>query len=179
MGVFSVLFALLLFFSITDILYRRAPNLIVLPAIIIALIYTKFYIQAVTMVIILAPIIANNITEEECRNETIDKILNYIKGTKEAVVTCLSLWIKKLSKFCKIKGGGDLKVFVLIAALKGWLVIPIFLMTVILIYMYRLVFNEVRSLPACVFIFISFIAIQSTTIFFAIMAGKTVLQIGG
>ena len=71
-------------------------------------------------------------------------------------------------------GGGDVKLFMLIAALKGWLFIPLFIFTFGLIKAYRIAHNCRLGLPVSPFALASFIMFQLTITMFSIVLGIAV-----
>lgn len=108
--------ALLVFmgiFSYTDIRENKIPNVVLFPALLIALYETHFFIEALTAFFLLAFLSENG----------------------------------RLMKWA----GGDIKLFTLIAAFKGWVFIPIFVLTFLIVNFYRFWKNYRLGIPLAPF----------------------------
>lgn len=123
---------------------RKISNMIAFPTIFIVLLYTGFWRETIVAFWLLALFLRLSFYREKANLYTI--------------------------KF----GGGDIKLFMLIAALKGWVFIPIFILTFGLIKIYRVLHNYRLGLPVTPFALTSFLLFQLTITIFAKMVGMAV-----
>ena len=126
-----IFLGLLLVIAILDYVNKRIENFIILPAIIIGLLLTKNWQAVLVMLGLSASIFGYHWKCSKC-------------GFEEKHWTPFSFW-----------RGGDVKLMCFVGAFLGMKAIIIFLLTLLLIYLYRFIFKRLQTLPVSPFSFVA------------------------
>ena len=135
-------FVLMAVFTISDVSDRYIPNYVVLPAIIVGCYLTKNIVPALIMLLIGVALYGFKWKCPEC---------GYVEEHK----TPFSFW-----------RGGDVKLITMTGAFMGILAIPIFIISVIGVFLYRHFKDSRGGLAYAPFLLISSLVTMGTTLLF-------------
>ncbi len=142
------LLVILLCFAILDILYKKIPNILVLPLIIIGIYFIHSnFVPALIMLAIGASLFGYINQCPHCKTELICPKCGYV----ERHITPLSFW-----------RAGDIKMVTCIGAFIGFMAIPVFLISLILNKIFRRITRNNEPLAYAPFLFVSTVITQGT-----------------